>query len=502
MYMNDIIISGEKFYLKNLKYIRGVCQIEINREVKRVLRYQKLFLIRETDYEVVDLSGLFTINVSPDYDEAYVIVRTKEPTLKEVRYDEDDIRIIKCIIHYFSGIKPEITEKLCKAIGYNILSEYHCSFGISMLSKFRSTLFDKNPIKIGRPDILYYGRPKYSLLDLMKDFSKTPDLQIFLDPELIGKYKRISRRVEDGSKVLKDRWAKFIGVAGNRTRANISLKTLSKVKVMVPENDKGVEPGEKILTSLRSFTLVVDGKLNMEEIGIKTSRTDLIGKLKRLGIVEPMLFEGEYVINLTQLPLFRKLPSISSYQLGYAEFKVKESDIMLKFINLLIYRQEKELKELPRKIKEPEQEKSESELFLESLGIFGDVYYPGKTKTVTSEKFYMATEIEGKVKGIPENLYPNLRDYINTGSCKNAVIMKALIGLAGLREEIDLKKLTEIRKGVEKEKKIRADRLKSLKYRVISGKTLTFTDQQLEKARVKVGAAEVTWNVRETKVVI
>lgn len=114
----------------------------------------------------------------------------------------------------------------------------------------------------------------------------------------------------------------------------------------------------------------------------------------------------------------------------------------------------------------------------------------------------MATEIEGKVKGIPENLYPNLRDYINTGSCKNAVIMKALIGLAGLREEIDLKKLTEIRKGVEKEKKIRADRLKSLKYRVISGKTLTFTDQQLEKARVKVGAAEVTWNVRETKVVI
>ena len=499
--MNNIVINNEKIMLKGLRYIRGAITVDLERDLKKKLRYQKLFLIGEDNkYCTVDLAGkVGTIKVSPDYDEAYVIVKTE--TEKTVKYDEGDIRIIKCFIHYFSGIKPEITEKFCKAIGYNILADYHKAYGLKGLGEFRAGLFEKNPVKLGRPDVLYYGRPRYNILSLVTDFMGTSDLEIFTDPELIGKYKRISRRVEDGSTVLRDRWAKFKGVSGNRTRANISINTLSKVKVMVPENEYGAEPGERELWALRSFALVVDGKLNMEELGFKTSNTKLIGKLKRLGIVEPMLFEGEYVVDLTKLPIFPKRTPISSYQLAYSEFKVREAEVRSKYLSLLIYRQEKKLEELPRKIKEPEEEKSESVKFLESLGIFGDCYYPGKTKTADSISSYQTLEVIGRVQGIPGDLYPNLRNYINSGSCKNAVISQALKDLAEYREEKDVEKLKEGLMMVEKEKKNLIKELRALKFRVISGKTLTFSDKQLEHATVELKeGVKVSWVVKDTEI--
>ena len=499
--MNNIVINNEKIMLKGLRYIRGAITVDLERDLKKKLRYQKLFLIGEDNkYCTVDLAGkVGTIKVSPDYDEAYVIVKTEEPKL--VKYDEGDIRIIKCFIHHFSGIKPEITEKFCKAIGYNILADYHKAYGLKGLGEFRAGLFEKNPVKLGRPDAMYYGRPRYNILSLIADFSETADLEIFTDPELIGKYKRISRRVEDGSTVMRDRWAKFKGVSGNRTRANISINTLSKVKVMVPENEHGAEPGDRELWALRSFALVVDGKLNMEELGFKTSNTKLIGKLKRLGIIEPMLFEGEYVVDLTKLPIFPKRTPISSYQLGVAEYDVRLADIRCKYISLLLYRQEKKLKELPRKIKEPEEEKSEETKFLESLGIFGDSYYPGKTKAAKSVTSYMTTEIIGKVSGIPSDLYPNLRNYINTGSCKNAVISQALKDLAKLREEKNLELMKRTLDVNEELKKKYIKTLRELKFRVISSKTLTFSDKQLEHANVEIKeGVKVSWVVKDTEI--
>jgi len=499
--MNNIWINNEKIMLKGLRYLRGAITVDIPRDLKRTLRYQKLFLIGEgSNYVTVDLAGkVGTLKVSPDYDEAYVIVKTD--TAKTVKYDESDIRIIKCFIHHFSGIKPEITEKFCKAIGYNILSDYHKVYGLSGLAGFKSSLFDKNPIKVGRPDLLYYGRPRYNIQSLVTDFLNTPDLEIFTDPELIGKYKRISRHVEDGSSAMRDRWAKLKGVAGNRTRANISLTTLSKVKVMVPKNDKGVVAGERELWAIRSFAIVVDGKLNMEELGFRTSNTRLIGKLKRLGVIEPMLMDREYVVDLTKLPIFPKRPSISSYQLGISEFRVREAEVRSKYVSLLLYRQERKLDELPRKIKEPEEEKSEETKFLESLGIFGDRYYPGKTKTTDSTSSYLTTEVIGKVDGIPSDLYPNLRNYINTGSCKNAVISQALKDLTGLRGETNLEVLKKELKKAEEAKDKAVKELRSLKFRVISGKTLAFSDKQLERAVVDIReGVKVMWTVKDTEI--
>jgi hypothetical protein len=270
---------------------------------------------------------------------------------------------------------------------------------------------------------------------------------------------------------------------------------------MVPENDKGVVAGERELWAIRSFAIVVDGKLNMEELGFRTSNTRLIGKLKRLGVIEPMLMDREYVVDLTKLPIFPKRPSISSYQLGISEFRVREAEVRNKYVSLLLYRQERKLDELPRKIKEPEEEKSEETKFLESLGIFGDHYYPGKTKTTDPTSSYLTTEVIGKVDGIPSDLYPNLRNYINTGSCKNAVISQALKDLTGLRGETDLEVLKKELKKTEEAKDKAVKELRSLKFRVISGKTLAFSDKQLERAIVDIReGVKVMWAVKDTEI--
>jgi hypothetical protein len=180
---------------------------------------------------------------------------------------------------------------------------------------------------------------------------------------------------------------------------------------------------------------------------------------------------------------------------------VREAEVRSKYVSLLLYRQERKLEELPRKIKEPEEEKSEETKFLESLGIFGDHYYPGKTKTTDPTSSYLTTEVIGKVDGIPSDLYPNLRNYINTGSCKNAVISQALKDLTGLRGETDLEVLKKELKKTEEAKDKAVKELRNLKFRVISGKTLAFSDKQLERAVVDIReGVKVMWTVKDTEI--
>ena len=45
--MNNIVINNEKIMLKGLRYIRGAITVDLERDLKKKLRYQKLFLIGE-----------------------------------------------------------------------------------------------------------------------------------------------------------------------------------------------------------------------------------------------------------------------------------------------------------------------------------------------------------------------------------------------------------------------------------------------------------------------
>jgi hypothetical protein len=501
----DIKFYKENFYLKELTFGETIM---ISREIKKSLRYQLLFVIgKGNDYKVYSLFGIREVTgIDTRFNCAYVISRSNEVCEESQNYEANEINIIKCIISYFADIKPEITEKLCAAIGDNILKEYHRSYGKEMIDGFKKDLFTLPEVFTVEKSKLNYGRPRYSIINLLNDFSKTKDLQIYTDPELIGKYKRISRKIKDGSTTMMDRWAKFVKVVGNRTRANLSIRVLSKVKVTVPENTLGVRSGERELISLRNFTLIVDGLLNMTEIGIKTNDTKLIGKLKRLGILEPMLLEDEYVVNLSGIPVFSKTPSISSNQLGIAEYRIRECDIRIKYLELLIYKLEKSLSKLRlRKITEPE--KDEATLFLESLGIFGDKYFSKRSEVDgIATKIYTTTEIIGKVEGIPAELYPNVRSFVDTGSCKNVAINKVLSGVSYLRDVKDLGVLKDRLNLELKNRELSIEHLRNLKFRIITGKTLMFSGHhspKVEDTRVNITKdVSVTWIIKETDIEI
>ena len=499
--MEKIKFYRERFYLEKIAYNNGCTRVKIDKEMKKSLRYQVLILVNpEIGFQAVDLYDRNEATVSPAFKSAWVMVRTKEVEDEVQKYDEEEVWVIKSFIHHFSDTRPEITEKLCSALGDDIVSKYHHCYGKLGIEKFRSGLFKMDTGKrTDEQDARNYGRPRYSVMNLIKDLNNTPDLQIYTDPELIGKYKRISRRTWDGSSLLMDRWAKLVGITGNRVRANVSVTTISKVKVTIPENEVGVEPGEKELKSLRSFSLIVDGTLNMDEIGIKTSNNKLIGKLKRLGVVEPMLMMDEYVVNLKKLPIFKKTAPLYGSQLGYAEYSVKESEIKTKYLELLKYKLEKSLPELPKKM--TEEEKDEKTKFLESLGIFGDTYYPGKTKVMDIEKSYETIEVIGKVDGIPGNLYPNIRNFINTGTCKNTAIQKILSVFKGLKKD-DLKEIEKELNYQTLEKKVRVEHLKLLKFRLIAGKTFKLAGKgfpTLERINVAINDdTKVSWVVKDT----
>jgi hypothetical protein len=81
------------------------------------------------------------------------------------------------------------------------------------------------------------------------------------------------------------------------------------------------------------------------------------------------------------------------------------------------------------------------------------------------------------------------------------VISQALKDLAEYSKETDIGKLKAGLEKVEKEKKKLIKELRALKFRVISGKTLTFSDKQLEHAEVELkDGVKVSWIVKDTEI--
>ena len=494
----EIKFKNRKYYLKKLDYfLPGDTKITITPELKKTLRYQKIILIGEKTGEVgsVSLAGVRTVKVAPTYNEAWVIVKTKT---KELEGTEKDEKVIKSFISVLSH-NPIVCESLCQDLGNDYLSAYHSCYGKKALQDFKTGIFGMTDTGKAFYEKLIYDRPRYSIWSLVKDLKNSEKgVQIYTDPELIGKYKRISRKIKDGSETVLTKWAKLIGISGNRTRANLSLRVMSKVKVEVPENDHGVEAGIRELEAIRSFSLVADGKLNLHELGIKTEDTKLIGKLKRLGIAQPLLMTDEYLLNLEGLPVHTKKAPLSGYQLGKAEFMVRESEIVCTYLRRLEWMKKKGVTVLPRKLDEPE--KSESELYLESLGIYGNYYYPDHTKTEELERTYMTTEVIGKINGIPNDLIPNIWRFVNNGSCKNKVIEKILTEHKEAKK-LDLPELQKELGYQEFDLKVKKEYLRELKYRLIMGKTLILDSRKhLEDTKIDFPeyGVSVEWNVKES----
>jgi hypothetical protein len=476
----------------------------VTREVKKSLRYQMVVLVSEDKFQGYSLVGLTETKVSPDFNEAWILRKSDKAHETLENYDEHETFVIKSFVSLLSDKRMSVTEAMCKCLGDYALDLFYPAYGTAGLKGFRKSLFESTEAPKHSKYVAksIYGRKRYSILSLVRDL-EAAGAKIYMEPELVGKYKRISKRVKDGSTLITDNWNQIIGVAGNRTRANLSLQVVSKVVVEVPENEFGVEPGERKLDSIRSFALIRDGVLNMEELGIKTDDTKLIGKLKRLGVLTPMLLMDEYVIDLTKLPVCSSTGAVGSYQLARAEYMVKTADLEVAYLERLIYKLERGLTVLPKKLEAPEDD--EATKFLKSLGIFDDRYYSPKTEDLEPEDGYLATEVIGKVEGFPTDFSSNITSFINKGACKNPAVMNHLSLLEPLRHEKNVDVLKKELDIVQTKRKVYITALRELKFKIILGKNLRFSGKgshSLETYRVNLSSSKVsvTWKVKETTI--
>lgn len=144
----------------------------------------------------------------------------------------------------------------------------------------------------------------YSVYRLLNELVEDSAM-ISMNPDLVGNYNKISHiRSEESSP--NEEWLKITKVVGNVRRANLSLSCYHKIKVTIPENDKGIEAGERELDRLYTFTFVRDGVLNQRCIAVTVS-PKLQEKLKEAGVVgDSIISDCTYIIDLQKLPIISK----------------------------------------------------------------------------------------------------------------------------------------------------------------------------------------------------
>jgi hypothetical protein len=141
---------------------------------------------------------------------------------------------------------------------------------------------------------------------------------------------------------------------------------MALVKVEVPSNSHGIDPGERELKTLRSICLVKDGKVCNTSFGVRIEDGNLRRKLKAAGIVKSeLLYASDYLLDISNLPVISKskVSCIRSFDLGAAETWYMLSNIALEYIRRREYKEKNKLTTLPDKIDFTTQGMSDSELY-------------------------------------------------------------------------------------------------------------------------------------------
>lgn len=459
--------------------------------------------------------------LNSNYREYYVIIKsgTKE---SKVTYTEEEREILVSI---FSGLinefKLDTAEIICHAIGNKeLLTTFYSDYGkMEDTKRLCCRLIEDSKIPVTKNISdqfpIQYQRPKYSIYELAQDLIKDK-ASICTDSDLIsGAYKKISRGLEKTSEFIEGSWNSLVGQSFNKTRANLNLNYMCSVKVEVPENEAGVEPGPRELKTLKSICLVKDGKVCNTSFGIRINSKVLERKLKSVGIIrESLVYSGDYLINIETLPVISKskASNIRSFDLALAEINYRLSDIALEYIRKRQYKESKGLETLPEKI---ESEKTPKEEYLESLGIYGGYFYPDKKVASKISKVYDTVELVASIKTIPT------RD-----TCTKA-ITKILNGYGKtnvfVTDFINTVVIPDIDKGISyseliqkwEEKKAKSKHIiRDLKFRLITGKSMKVcvhgsrkksileTKEVIKVAEFMKYEIPVSWTLKDTHVIV
>ena len=396
----------------------------------------------------------------------------------------------------------DTAEVLVRAIDYgNVTRKFYESYGTDLIREFYRLIdsiidgIEKGTGKSDKKFAKQYISPKYNVLQFLHDIIEAGDVMIYTDPDLIGQYKRISRKLKFSGTIVPDKWCKVIGIVGNRTRANLSLSYETKISVSVPENTFGVEAGTRELKTKRSFCFVKDGVVWQKWLGIKTSNKALVRKMLNSGIVKSgIVYSDEFLVNLEMLPAINKndIRFISSFRMARREVNVELCKIAGAWARRREYMEKKSLTTCP---KLPQPVIGDAEKFLHSLGIFGDTYVPPKTEVDSMRRSYETYEVVGHVVGISDPAITASRFINKSGKVAGAVenylkILEQEHVSSGRTwdEEINY---------WEKQTQNSIIALRDLKYRFILGKSMKFCDDRRTKvenvrAQIPIGDKSLT----------
>lgn len=476
----EIKINGSKLKIVKLDYELGDSFVTI---MKTSLKYQFILFTDPVRPELSPIHSKSTIGykkipidsfTKKEYKNCWALEVAKGKGVSKFEGEEYDFyqrKIILSFIYETSLYYQDTTEILSLSLrDKNVIDKFYSSYGKSGIDNFK--LFIKNiivdskykPYIICKEEYfpLNYDRDRYSVQRLISDLI-IDNAKILTDEYLVGKIEPISSRREDISNKLKvesSEWYEISGIVGNKTRANLSLRFIKEVLVEIPKNDVGVDPGIKKLKTSGSLCIVKDGVLWQKYLGVKISNK-LAGKLKRLKVIEQdLLYPGEYLINLSKIPVISKsnIKKISSSYLSSLEVKYALSNIALEYLEFLS-------PEIPKKL-------SDSEKFLNDLGIKGDFYYP-KKETVKEKNNYDTVELVSNISGIPVNYGDRLRNYTNIKSG----IIKGAIGSFISNLGITKNNIEELKSFWKNEKQKLLVELRNRKFQIIMTKDTRFSDK-------------------------
>lgn len=424
---------------------------------------------------------IFPTNLSclKTYGDYYVLKRTRNLNPHQ-EYTQSELRVM---ISVFCGLlserKFQVAEELCHAIkNLDILNTFYSDYGTCK----KTEMLCKKLIE-SRDDIqtvtdttnLYpkqFQRRRYSIYKLANDLQEAHAL-ICTDPDLTGKFTKISRGLKSKATPLLDTWNPIIGCNLNSTRANLNLLYIGRVSLDIPENTVGVKAGPIELKTLRSICLVKDGRVCNDSFGIKIDSGKIRKRLKAAGVLkEDLLFPDDFAARISTLPVVSKsdFKTIRIFDLAQAEVWYRLSDLAMEYIWRREYKERNKIDVLPVKISE-EPIGGEREKFLTSLGIFGDYYSPRKTVDLL-EREYIAPELVCNVKNLPvKGTYvSNITKLLNSTGKYNPVVSDFL--QTYVIPEIKNGNYKELLAKWEKRKEECRQSIRDLKFRLISGKSL------------------------------
>lgn len=496
---------------------------------RKDLRYRSIFAISPSRFKIPCCSCSFkglledpTSKAIMDTFGEYYIITTSGVKSPKINYTLSEKRILVSMV---SGLaddhRLDTAEIFCHAVGNReLLDMFYSDYGtMDKIRELCLKLYETNNIQtMSDTTKLYpyqYQRPRYSIYDLVQDLVESKAF-ICTDPELTsGKYKKISRNLKRkaSSEIVEDDWNPIIGKSFNKTRANLSINYLAHVKVEIPENTFGVNPGERLLKTSRSICLVKDGKVCNTSFGIRIKDGSLVKKLKAAGVIKlELLYPGDYLVNISNIPVISKSKTsgLSSFDLGTAETWYRLSDVAIEYLRRREYKERRKLVSIPDKINFMTDGMSESEKYLSSLGIYGDYFHSSK-EVGKIKNIYNAEELVSSFKILPtkETCTKNITKILNGCSKVNSFISDFINKY--VKPDIDkgtsYKTLIE---SWENKKKYYADQIRDYKFRLISGKSLLVCVHGKRKSILNIRQIikicdyeiPVSWSLKETRVIV